>query len=130
MPAYDAEHFRPPAPVASVTICTRDRSKTVVDVPMLIDSGADLTLIPQRCIQSLGLQDEPIDGFRQGFDGNTTPARAVNIELHFLQYVFRGLFPVTNDEFGILGRNILGRFVLVLNGPALEWREAASNPNQ
>ncbi len=126
MPVYDAERFKPPAPVATVVLYTRDRAKTVADVPMLIDSGADLTLIPQRCVRELGLHDEPIDGFLQGFDGSTTPARAVNIELHFLQYIFRGLFPVTEDELGILGRNVLNKLSLLLDGPRLTWRESAN----
>jgi hypothetical protein len=93
---------------------------------MLIDSGADLTLIPQRSVRELGLRDEPIDGFLEGFDGSTTPARAVNIEVHFLDYIFRGLFPVTEDELGILGRNVLNRFSLLLDGPRLTWRESAN----
>lgn len=123
MPVYNVERFKPPAPVATVLLCTRDRAKTVADVPMLIDSGADLTLIPQWCVKELGLRDEPIDGFLQGFDGSTSPARAVSIEVRSLHYVFRGLFPVTEDECGILGRNLLNRFSLVLDGPSLTWRE-------
>ena len=126
MPVYDAGRFKPPAPVATVVLYTRDRAKTVADVPMLIDSGADLTLIPQRRVRELGLRDEPIDGFLQGFDGSTTPARVVNIEVHFLQYIFRGLFPVTEDECGILGRNVINRLSLVLDGPRLTWRETAN----
>lgn len=126
MPVYDAERFKPPAPVATVTLYARDRAKTVADVPMLIDSGADLTLIPQRCVRELGLRDEPIDGFLEGFDGSTTPARAVNIEVHFLQYIFRGLFPVTEDECGILGRNVINRLALVLDGPRFTWRESTN----
>ena len=127
MPVYDAERFKPPAPVATVVLCTRNRAKTVADVPMLIDSGADLTLIPQRCVRELGLRDEPIDGFLQGFDGSTSPARAVNIEVHFLRYIFRGLFPITEDECGILGRNVIHRLSLVLDGPRLTWREVANS---
>jgi len=126
MPVYDAERFKPPAPVATVVLCTRNRAKTVADVLMLIDSGADLTLIPQRCVRELGLRDEPIDGFLQGFDGSTSPARAVNIEVHFLRYIFRGLFPITEDECGILGRNVINRLSLVLDGPRLTWRETTN----
>ncbi len=38
MPAYDAKHFTPPAPLATVTVRTRDRTRTISDVPMQIDS--------------------------------------------------------------------------------------------
>ena len=50
MPAYDASRFNPPAPSATVTLRNQDNHKSVVDVPMLLDSGADVTLIPQACI--------------------------------------------------------------------------------
>lgn len=126
MPLYDSERFCPPAPVARVELRTRDQAKAVLDVPMLIDSGADLTLIPKRFAQELGLRDEPLDGFLEGFDGSTSPARAVNMEVHFLDYIFRGLFLLTDDECGILGRNVLNRLTLVLDGPALEWRHMTS----
>jgi hypothetical protein len=127
MPVYDAERFKPPAPVATVLLCTRDQAKTVADVPMLIESGADLTLIPRRCVRELGLRDEPIDGFLEGFDGSTSPARVVNIEVHFLDYIFRGLFPVTEDECGILGRNVMNRLSLVLDGPRLTWPDVSNS---
>jgi hypothetical protein len=125
MPRYDSECFMPPAPVASVVICTRDRIKTIPDVSMLIDSGADLTLIPRKCVDELGLRDEPIEGcVLEGFDGSMAVARAVNVELHFLQYVFKGTFAVTEAEIGVLGRNVINRLSLVLDGPRLTWREA------
>ncbi len=124
MPRYDSMNFQPPAPVATVEIRTRDREKRILDVPMLIDSGADLTLIPRRCVNELGLRDEPLEGcFLEGFDGSTTVARAVNVELHFLQYVFKGTFAVTEAEIGFLGRNVINRLSVVFDGPALEWRE-------
>ena len=46
MPAYDAKRFSPPAPLAMVTIRTRDHTKMVSDVPMQIDSGAGWHLDP------------------------------------------------------------------------------------
>jgi hypothetical protein len=123
MPQYDAGRFKPPAPVAKVEVWTRDREKSAYDVSMLIDSGADLTLIPRKCVDELGLCDEPIEGcILEGFDGSTAVARAVNVELHFLKYVFKGTFAVTESEIGVLGRNVINRLSLVLDGPALEWR--------
>ncbi len=45
MPHYDATRFEPPAPLAQVTICNPDNGTLNPDVPMLLDSGADVTLI-------------------------------------------------------------------------------------
>jgi hypothetical protein len=47
MPAYDGVLFTPPAPVARVILRHSDTGASVADVPMLIDCGADVTLIPQ-----------------------------------------------------------------------------------
>lgn len=53
MPAYDDSRFDPPAPVALVSICHPDREVAVADVPMLMDSGADATLILISAVASL-----------------------------------------------------------------------------
>jgi len=47
MPEYNASLFTPPAPVARVTLRNQDNGSTISDVPMLLDTGADVTLIPE-----------------------------------------------------------------------------------
>jgi hypothetical protein len=47
MPGYDMS-FRPPAPLARVVI--KAAGLTFSDVPMLIDTGADLSLLPRDAI--------------------------------------------------------------------------------
>jgi hypothetical protein len=46
MPSYDAAHFDPPAPVARVTLRNPHSGATVPDVPLLLDTGADITFCP------------------------------------------------------------------------------------
>ena len=48
MPRYDDVRFSPPAPVAAVTVRVPLTGDAVADVPMLIDTGADVTLTPRR----------------------------------------------------------------------------------
>lgn len=55
MPAYDDEGFAPAAPVAMVILQHPDSEESLVGVPMLIDSGADATLLPRSAVVSLGL---------------------------------------------------------------------------
>lgn len=55
MPAYNSNSFSPPAPVALVTLRDPDSGAAQADVPMLLDTGADVSLIPQAVIGSLGL---------------------------------------------------------------------------
>ena len=54
MPKYDSS-FTPPAPVARVTLTNPHTGTALNDVPMLLDSGADVTLIPEWAAVALGL---------------------------------------------------------------------------
>lgn len=63
MPAYDTSLFSPPAPLARVTIRNQSNSNTVPDVPMLLDTGADVTLIPQSAINQLEINIDPNEGY-------------------------------------------------------------------
>lgn len=127
MPQYDRQQFDPPAPVAKVIVRTLDRTRAVIDVAMLIDSGSDMTLIPRICADHLELPSEIVDRIRlQGFWGGDKPAEVVQAELLFLGRNFHGHFPLIDGPFGILGRNVLNKLSLVLDGPRLDWREAPS----
>jgi hypothetical protein len=47
MPAHDSIRFDPLVPLAYVTLRNPETGAVLPDVPMLLDSGADVTLIPQ-----------------------------------------------------------------------------------
>jgi hypothetical protein len=124
MPAYDATWFDPPAPVAKVSLRNPQTGTTLPDVPMLLDSGADVSLIPRSYIEQLGpelIADSVYE--LMGFDGTTSFAPVVQVELLFLDRTFRGRFLVLDQEWGILGRDILNHVPLWLNGPELTWSE-------
>lgn len=122
MPTYDSTQFDPPAPLARVSLRTLSNGNIVTDVPMLIDSGADLTLIPARFIEDLRLEVDQTENYElEGFDGNRSMAESVQLELVFLRRSFRGRFLLVNSQSGILGRNVLNHFAILLDGPGLSW---------
>lgn len=128
MPTYDDHFFNPPAPLVRVTLRNSQDGKTVSDVPMLIDSGADVTLIPQQSVTLLGVSIEPDRGYEvAGFDGRKSIAQVVSLDVIFLRRAFRGRYLVGNQEWGIVGRDILNHVSLVLNGPQLMWEEQKSS---
>jgi len=55
MPHYDTSQFEPPAPLADVTLRNPDTGLTASNVPMLLDTGADVSLIPHTTLKALDL---------------------------------------------------------------------------
>jgi Retroviral aspartyl protease len=124
MPAYEADHFDPPAPIAHVTLRHPATGASISDVPLLMDTGADVTLLPREIIRQLGVV--PVeDKFYEveGFDGGTKLAEVVNVELIFLKRKFKGQFLLIDQPTGILGRNILNAIALLMDGPHGSWEE-------
>ncbi len=124
MPAYDAEQFDPPAPLAKVTLRNPDNRVIQPDVPMLLDSGADVTLVPKTAADSLGVAVIPDRQYElTGFDGNVTLAPVVRLEVLFCGRTFRGQFMLIDQAWSIIGRNVLNAVPLLLDGPDLVWDE-------
>jgi len=94
---------------------------------MLLDSGADVTLVPQAVIDQLGAQVIPDASYEvTGFDGNTSLIPAVQLELVLLNKVFKGRFLLIDQNWGVVGRDILNLVSLLLDGPRLTWSEQRS----
>lgn len=124
MPVYDATWFTPPAPVARVMLRNPDTGATWADVPLLIDSGADVTLLPQAVVRQLGVNVDPSRRYElAGFDGTVSEAPVVQLELSFCRRTFRGQFLLIDQVCGVLGRNVINAVPLLLDGPRQAWDE-------
>jgi len=128
MPVYDNTLFNPPAPLAQVTLHLNEGGEFCRDVLMLLDSGADVTLLPARSVRQLGVDLESAVKYELiAFDGSISIAHAIFVDLHFLKRIFKGRFLVINQEYGILGRDILNHLFLQLNGPKKVWEVVSGN---
>ena len=124
MPSYDASRFDPPAPLARITLRIPKNGATLSGVPMLLDSGADVTLVQRSFVDQLGAIIDPNTTYEvYAFDGTVSFAQVVELDLGFLNRSFRGKFLLTDEEVGILGRNVLNQISLLLDGPQLFWSE-------
>jgi hypothetical protein len=124
MPAYDEILFKPAAPMALVTLRDRNNGSTLPDVPMLIDTGADVTLLPLASVGQLGaLIDFSAEYELVGFDGGRSIAQSVKLDLLFLRRAFKGRYLLIEQEWGILGRDVLNHVVLSLDGRQQRWEE-------
>jgi hypothetical protein len=124
MPAYDNTLFDLPAPLAKVTIRHPTSGAAISDVPMLLDTGADVTLLPQAFVEQLGISGDANKGYElKGFDGNVSVARVVEVDLLFLRRAFKGRFLLIDQEWGLIGRDVLNHVSLLFDGVQLEWSE-------
>ena len=126
MPSYDATHFAPPAPVVRMILRNPHSGASVSDVPLLVDTGADITLLPQPAVEQLGvplLAGQHYD--LMGFDGSKSFAPVVMLDLLFLKHAFRGRYLLIEEDRGMMGRDILNHVILLLDGPQQQWSEHA-----
>lgn len=123
MPTYDANLFDPPAPLAQVTLRNPQNTAVLSDVPMLLDSGADVTLIPAGTLERLNMTATDEIYELMGFDGRTSFASVARLEMRFLNRTFRGRFLLFDQEWGVIGRDILNHIALFFDGPSLTWNE-------
>lgn len=126
---YDDRHYQPPAPVATLTLRTIDGTNiTVANVVALVDTGADVTLLPRWAIEQLGLQPKVDDSVQLAwFDGSTHSAESVELEVSFQGGRFQGRYALVDQPHGILGRNLLNYFRIQFDGPNKSWQRVTSS---
>jgi predicted aspartyl protease len=129
--SYESANCDPPAPVASVKLRHSQNGAMVEDVLLLLDTGADVTLLPRSAAEKLGVQLLPDQKYElMGFDGSRSFAPVVALDLIFLNRAFRGRYLLIDESQGIMGRDVLNHVSLVLDGPRLEWSEHVPHPGR
>jgi len=83
-----------------------------------------VSLVPLEYATRLKLANDTSDQYEiAAFDGTTHFAAAVQVELIFLNKLFRGRFLLLDQEWGIIGRDILNLLSVTFDGPNLSWHE-------
>jgi len=116
---YD-RNIDPPAPFVEVTV-RHPVSDQQAALPAQLDTGADISGIPQRLVDKLGLvaaRAIPV----AGYDGVCVSLFTYVVTLQVAGTRFRYVEVVSlPEECVLLGRDVLNRFFARLNGPELTF---------
>ena len=115
---YDKNNFNPPAPVLEVVLTTpiSGLQGRVIKSSALLDSGADITVIPHWAAQQLQLKY--VDEIQaSGYDGVPQKTYVYSVKIIFDKIGDFTIRTITTDnDYALIGRDILNKWSLFLEG--------------
>ncbi len=130
MTKYD-ETFEPPAPIAKIALRKIDTGERIGDVSMLLDTGADISLLPSSIVENLKIKPLLNETFKlEGTYGNQKSVEVFYLQVIFLGKRYTGKYSLIDDEIGILGRDILNQVSILFDGLNLTWQEVLEKANE
>jgi len=119
MPAYDFS-LNPPAPIADVIVAHPTSGVNSV-IRGKLDCGADLTVIPEDLATQLGITPKS-HIWTKGYDGNYSLRPVYYVKLVIEGFNLASVRCVaTNRTNALIGRNVLNRFIITLDGKTLSF---------
>ncbi len=120
VPAYDPT-FSPPAPVADVIVAHPTTGASRGPLRGKLDSGADVTVIPDRLVAQLGMTPKRYVWTRS-YDGTYSRRPVYYVRLIVEGFDLASVRCVAADRANtLLGRNVLNRFIITLDGKNLTF---------
>ena len=117
---YDTTYPHGPAlPVVAITVQAISTSSDGVGLTILVDSGADATILPKRILQRSGADVVGRAQMRWGTH-HSASYDVYLVKIVIGSHVIRGvrtLADPTNQE-AVLGRDVLNQLIVTLNGLA------------
>jgi hypothetical protein len=114
---YNRQTF-PPAPFVHVSVFCPATGTIAESLPAQVDTAADCTIIPPDLADRLALvaaDHIPVGGL--GGQVADAPLYLVEIRVHDLPPVRVEVLAVANEPHVLLGRDVLNRFRVTLDGP-------------
>jgi len=122
MNEYD-QRFDPPAPIISIKVANPNSGNFEL-LRMQIDTGADISAIPEKLIKELKLT--PVRYISScDYKGRESQELTYFVNISFQEYDFNYTEVISSgEENALLGRDILNKLRLMLDGKALYFEIA------
>jgi hypothetical protein len=111
---------QPPAPFVYVTLRNPITGQELLDVPAQLDTAADHTLLSGASVRALSLPR--IRDMKLGVAGGAVfvwPVYPVTVAIHNLTPLTLEVVASDNEQWALLGRDILNAHRILLDGPQL-----------
>lgn len=111
--------YLPPFPALEIVLSLPGRPQPTVSLSALVDTGADVTLLPLNELTHIGarfINDARVSGLFGGRESVGIYAVTIRISHQQIHAVRVAGVPIFTDA--ILGRDVLGQMIITLNGPA------------
>ena len=117
-----AMQAQPPAPIVVVSIGDCLGNHSIIDRPALLDTGADQSAISHELAVNLNLPQQDLQAI-VGFGGKAMelPTSLVRLAIHDLPPVDVEVVAQPGQSMIILGRDVLNRYHIALDGPNLAF---------
>lgn len=116
---YDRAHYEPSAPVLDITVEPRPAAnqQTGAMVRVLVDSGADATMLPEKLLMEIGAAGT-LTGDDHGVYGQvqTVSVYLVDVQIGLLLIPSIQAIGVSDDHEPLIGRDVLNHLIVTLDG--------------
>ena len=123
------QQMSPQAPFVYVTISNTDFSESE-DIPGLIDTGADRTLIPNEIISKLNFKVNSeilLTGFSRS-EVTSWKTHLAHLGIRGAELIEIEVVGMSGETYAILGRDFLNHYKITLDGPNLTLNIDADPP--
>jgi clan AA aspartic protease len=115
---FDANYI-PRASVVPVFLAEPDASPAVGPVSALVDTGADGTFVPQRFLDELDLdRTDQVRVHAHFGEARLADVYVVDVVIEERRFPAIEVIADDEDQAVILGRNVLNKLILLLDGPS------------